>query len=1079
MKRMLSGTLAFSIASGAITSPFFSSQAYAQVKPTTIEHTASSPIQKNGNVHLFDYRDPDTKELIRFEYEPSSREHLKKFAPSKVRTMITGIPPAAPGGLKGIAKQFAYDFPAEYVAFTTAMLITSSIFVNNDPASMKHFIDQNLKDPVAYVSFAGFLAGNRAAHSALKAMGIAYDPSRAPLNYQLLRPSAAGVDGVARPVPMRVQVIGSPQGPTRPQRMFAPLLGPIGLAAGMTVSNVIHEVLADPLIRQCAKARMDKEVTTAQADEICDEMWEEWAFSKKAVDYTPGILAMGGAALVQAYLINKPIVAAASATKGAVQRKLQATVVKAGSERYVPIVLRSVRIAGHVGNLASGPAGRFVLTVGNIAIFMGLVEWPTKVLTQWIEKPRQGKDNTERINSLFTELNRAEKNNWNWQPRPDSDFCPPHYVDPLSQNIAGAGYFVDPEAAYLNAFCTPPEQPSPKDILKKMAQRQAKWREFILQDAYMAHSNWLEYVGGFATMYANAAAFYEQVISHIGFQRHDPRAKQNTSYLYLSDPTYGIYADGDSANNHSEAKIQATNQARAWLSDYLEKAKTSKRRMHSTEQIHLPEILKGLNAIDMTMPIESIAPAAIGFLNLKGMTEEQRAEFEARIRERLLTDAIKTLRKVLETDLVYSDKHLSLNSELYAKLANGGNPFMKLRMLLGNPDPTPAGVAFIREANNDEYIIDQDSKANHPAGIGRAATNSMADFLVASMVCGPDADPQYSDAQKIQIYKSRKFSTFERLLDRVGLGRRSIQASDREVMIAVQEHIAEKTKSERSWFPRWGQNSVVTEFAGFSADFRPPRIVSGVPADLCSKFADNSNRDRVWFDIHTARWTINGERFNGILDIVRRKARTDIVGTSLPPETVPKDWQSPFNAWWTQHVDSHVHLMVEKFRVQYKQVLQRDFIPALTQTGKEFTKRYNGRDFKLGALDALYDEVDLYLDVLAKTAKLQRETAAQREFENIAGSIRLAFRDMSKIVTDLDFVEAKGEVASAAFDAKRMVLDEKLKELGAWVSNQEQAAQATESAKEINEQTLKNMNGLMGEMDSYWGIIRTVQIVGQ
>jgi hypothetical protein len=132
-----------------------------QVLPTTTQE-----------VDIFSFRDPKTDELIKVKYKPTEREQLRKYAPSKVRAMMAGFPPKP--GIKGTAKEFALDFPAEFIAFTGAMLLSSSLHTNNDPASMKHFIDQNILDPAAYASFAGFLVGSRASHAFFKATGHAY-----------------------------------------------------------------------------------------------------------------------------------------------------------------------------------------------------------------------------------------------------------------------------------------------------------------------------------------------------------------------------------------------------------------------------------------------------------------------------------------------------------------------------------------------------------------------------------------------------------------------------------------------------------------------------------------------------------------------------------------------------------------------------------------------------------------------------------------------------------------------------------------------------------------------------------------
>jgi hypothetical protein len=440
--------------------------------------------------------------------------------------------------------------------------------------------------------------------------------------------------------------------------------------------------------------------------------------------------------------------------------------------------------------------------------------------------------------------------------------------------------------------------------------------------------------------------------------------------------------------------------------------------MHSTEAAVLPEILTGLRALDPAVSLASLSPAEAGFRNLDQMTPDQRVEFETRVRERLLENAIRQLRKVLSTDFLYKDTGVQLESPMYESMAQS-NPFMAIRMRLGDPEPLSAGVAFVRGSNDDESIVEQGSKADHPSAIGRVRTSTMADYLAVSMVCGPEADPRFTDTQKVEIYKKTKLGFFERTLQNFGLGGRAISAKDEQVMIAVREFTEEKTKAQKSWMHIFSKNAVATEWTGVSADFRPPRIVDGVPDDLCRNFALNSNRDHATYDPYEAKFKIGNETFNGILDIIRKKARPDVIGKSLPPAEQTDTWQDPFNTWWTAVVDKHVTGMVAKFRSTYRKVLKEKYIPALTKNGVGASAEYNGRTIKLGALEALYDEASLYLLILGKTTRMTKDAQSQKAYTDLSTAISLEFKNMGELTTDLEFVEQKGEIAKAAVATAR------------------------------------------------------------
>ncbi len=1033
-------------------------------------------------IDIFSFRHPDTGEMIQFQYQPSSPETLRKYRPSQVRKMISSNFPARPS-VRGTVKEFALDFPAEFVAFSGALLLSSSIHTNNDPASMKHFIDQNILDPAAYASFAGFLVGSRASHAALRAMGMAYDPYRNAPDYRLETPMRPGeINGLKldsstgrlefsrgpeRPDFLNTRAVKVPGAPTRAQLRFSPIVGPIGLGVGMTFSNVIHEVIADQDIRTCSKARSNPSVSREEADEACDKAWENWALSKKAADYTPDILAMGSAALIQAYLVNKSIGFGLNKAGEKLSQSM-ATISKktviTGTEKIIPFVFRGYRLVTIAGT--QHPIGRFAVTVANIAIFMEIVH----PITPWFKKPfesvRQGANLANEISSLKQELDRAEKNSWQWKQQVVY-WCEPtaNLRDPRIRELR------------LNFGCPESKNLSPSVLLKRHAERHAKWRETLLQEAFQAHSNWQDHVGKFATMYANATNFYEQLVQHLNYQRFDKRSRSVSSGLFQTSPFFGISADGADFSNGS--KLKAIESARLWLESYLARGK----QFRATERSALPVILLGLQAVDSKTDIRKLAPANLGISSYMNLTETQRMELEWRFRESLLEKAMKQLREVLEHDPVFMDSNVSFGSSTYLSLSEG-NPFMKLRVLLGNPEPLAEGLAFIRGSNDDANIIEQESKMNHPHGIGRAATNSMTDYLLTSMVCGPEVDPQFSDVEKIQIYNNKmKIPHFELALRELGLGTPAQAATDPGVLIAVEEFKRSLTGMESGSIPRWSKNAIAGDWTNFGLTFRPPRIVEGVPQDLCEKFPNRHLRNSSTFNIHKSQWIIGNETFNGILDIVKKKARSSIIGFSAPPSDKAVAWEDPFDTWWTKNVDSHVDRIVLDLRKRYKNIVSAVYLPALLGKQEGFLAKnlrdlnmplgFLGWDVKLGALDSLYSELDLYLSVLARTTKNSPQMLKSSK------SLKQEIREMGALVSNLDFVDQNGSKANAAVEARRIAMAEQIQSLKDAVEDFEKSNPTDTEIKAVNAQALRNILGLTGELDSYWGIVRGIQLQGR
>ena len=60
-----------------------------------------------------------------------------------------------------------------------------------------------------------------------------------------------------------------------------------------------------------------------------------------------------------------------------------------------------------------------------------------------------------------------------------------------------------------------------------------------------------------------------------------------------------------------------------------------------------------------------------------------------------------------------------------------------------------------------------------------------------------------------------------------------------------------------------------------------------------------------------------------------------------------------------------------------------------------------------------------------------------------------------------------------------LALDIRFKELVTLVEAFEKTAKPSSEIKQVQLQSIKNIQGLVGELDSYWGIIRGIQVLGQ
>ena len=307
-QRVIALSLALSLLAAMPAAPHAYAQATAPMSDPS--HTASVRV---GAVRM-----PDTKELVEFSFQPTPPDKLKQVTLGKMRTDLERqVSSICAAGKKISAADVVMDFGVEFAAFSTAVSLNSQIHTENDPAALKHMVESQFLDPMSYASFAAFLLGSKGMHTLLQAAGAAYDPCRMMkagrfADRRLQTPprtevktrqtyiKAEVIDGktgksfaqmnipgqVERYAEMkpdtfntRVQYI--PEGPTRFQKLFSPMMGPLGLGAGLFLSNIVHELATDPDLALCAKSKVSPSIPADQAAEACEKAWENWKLSKR------------------------------------------------------------------------------------------------------------------------------------------------------------------------------------------------------------------------------------------------------------------------------------------------------------------------------------------------------------------------------------------------------------------------------------------------------------------------------------------------------------------------------------------------------------------------------------------------------------------------------------------------------------------------------------------------------------------------------------------------------------------------------------------------------------------------------
>lgn len=1219
-------------------------------------------------VSLYQYRDSDQR-LVDVMYQPAPPEVLRQFAPSSpnYKELLEKLQRAQLwDGAKKAPGKLLSDLPIELLIFNTALAISTAFHSSNDPAWVKHYVEHNFSI-LGMTSFAGFIGGSRSAQATMAALRLAYDWRWAPVvpvqgGKELaafrwtFQPGLADILGADNWTfePRKSDLVlekrfrdgfkghvaeagksypqYKPQPPTKLQRMFAPLVGPLALGSGLIVSNVINEIAADKNIQLCAKKMNSRLPPSIEMANACDRAWDDWALSKKLADYAPDIVALGGVAFIQQQIV-KPILKATSAkvsnaylagleklgiyvldsTTGAMAtgESFRAVAVKSSAEKYIPVVLKSLRFGQAMGRVGGGPTWHVVSSIGHLVMFMEAIHWIGPVIKMPFQKWRLGHDIADRINTVQDEIDRVEKNGWVWTPKMFETYSTGPMGEPSGTEMVDSGL------------------PKPSILLKHFAEKQAKWRELILQDANTAKQNWSDYVGQFTTMYSNAYSFYRAIAADLNRQRLDPDSKDRPAKLFQESPLNGVNLFSGQELRRSIVEVAFAVQ---WLREYLKDAADSSRRLPGIEAKLLPEILADLRYYGPEVPLEKVIPDLPRFRGYHSLSADEKIDVEFSYRRPYLERALVKIRNVLANDPIYNDNAVDWNTDSYKQAADR-NPFMKLRMLmgmsallgpgpkaakqwligylkarannpnnplfpveervlpkvlksldaddptipmekifpgfpqnlrefrdltpdqekfemwklrdqvlaegvallhevlqkdpkfndrrfkpgtpeyadlakwnpfakvrilLGNAEPLGAGISVLRAVNNSGIVIEQETKDNFPHHVGFAGPRSMVDYLLTSMVCGPEADLRLTDQQKLKIYRDSQRSSFD-VTARPTAERQkeidSVRVDDARVLFEVERYKQSVTNPKfllSKPFDAPSKDAVMFQFHAIGAFFRPPKIISGVDFDFCGQ-KQNVAISPNSFDIHKATWTINGQTYNGMLDVVKKHARAEFIGTALIPEEPDAKYQSPATLWWEKHIEPHAQHMIEEYRQEYKRIVFDLFIPAVYRATlktdgllpsmlhdlPEPDIEYRGHRFAVGAMESLQREVRFYTVILGKTSKVAKppiNPIARDKFVEIANNVIQSFYRLGMLPRRADMITAKNSVADELFSKERSNLEAALKELENWVTDREFVIKSTEDQKAMNKQLLRNLTGLMGEIETYWAVIRAIKI---
>ncbi|MEK7356257.1 MAG: hypothetical protein AAB250_07395, partial [Bdellovibrionota bacterium] len=338
-----------------------------------------------------------------------------------------------------------------------------------------------------------------------------------------------------------------------------------------------------------------------------------------------------------------------------------------------------------------------------------------------------GRELTAAISEILAELNNAEKNGWGWTPPPKPLRCttPPRGMGTINYEFDD---YHPPEC-----FTVPK---NPGELVDRLNHKQKKWREFILRDAYTETANWQDFVLQFTNTYTAAYKTYGNFISQIANQKflvEKKVANARPDFLYWRPMLLGfdlkIEGEWDGQICHlPKATKDLLAEGRAIVDAEIAHAPTSLKNrflpdtflllpnwvgfksggfntslhFNETEAMkrNMKTIRDGLVALDCRVPM-SVAP------EYKSVRDVNPQQLES-LRLKRFTMAVATLFTILTREPTqgharWTDAGRDLDHPMYPWFAKI-NPYMRLNMLLGDPEPYPEGVTSVRKLNDEESM---------------------------------------------------------------------------------------------------------------------------------------------------------------------------------------------------------------------------------------------------------------------------------------------------------------------------------------------------------------------------------------
>ncbi len=961
-----------------------------------------------------------------------------------------------------IAGKTLMSFPAEAGTFYAAMGMLAAVELNHpltskNPAALEQFFHHSFKDPVGAVGFYSFMLVNRQTthfFDQLRMLG--------------------GTDL---------------KDMTRVKRIFYGHVAPqIGMSAGFMAQTIFTELWHDKEFKMCigrfgtkkiSKMVGGKKITLAPDSpeilEACELAYDRWAVKQKIKDYVPLIAAMIVTNIVQMsgipfgkFLVND------TKLGKAITKKVLNT-------RGIGVVLGRIGLGFTWGRRVIFPQGGLVVRIASMVMFIKGSELVQPYFDRKTGMPLKADDIADMTNRFEHKIGDAVNRKWE----------PVRYVDREDQRAN-----------------------DPSELLKKLGLHYQKMRQFHLQIPYANHANWQQALAQFQGAYTSSYAMYDRVIDDVReFRARESKNRyigENPSPLFLSRES-SVYRVGTLLSKKQNGPL-ANDPLRELLvriRDYY--ARNVKSLTPSQDRV-LRQINFGLEAAYRDLSAAELEAAVKKEkLDSSKLTAEQKNSISYEIRANRLSQALKLFSQVGTNVKNGSGVGFLIASGakgLYNEIAGDVykmdfNGFMyHLYSNLKSIDyvVTTAGYDYYhRELGTNKHIVSELARESTPKRYEQAYTPTMADYLLASMVCGPRAQG--------------------------GAAERSAQTTLTSKIMNLWNYNDKKTTET------FKKMSLIEFTPGFGWRFLPPRLVvdSLADANVCNRIpkrskvhnvstaaeefiggrsAEKQNIDlRTFFNVNTGEFSVNNEIHHGMLPLVKNFIRPEFLATSTG--------EKPFLKYWTANVEPQAKQALVEFHKNYRELVFKDFVPRFT-SGEYINRK--GRKVHYGTGWSIRDEGMYYRDFLKRMIPTpEMESALNTYKRNLILSVALFSQaeqvrkatdvilrtineesaekadeekeseDFMADLAEVDDVKIEftpqqiGQVKSAGDPAAQVATLRLIKAITKNMSEIKELVAKTTlkgTAKNVAEQLLVNMEQVVGETETYNGVIRAVNLEG-